>query len=280
MRKDYYRILGVGKDADDATLKRAYRKLSMQWHPDKHTNDSDADQKKASDMFADISEAYDVLSDPNKRSIYDNGGDPLNPQANQGFSGFDNPNMGEFNNIVNDFIKRGMGGNIHFDFGGGGDGFKRIQPIKVTMREAFYGCTKEVLVDGKYNVKVNIKRGTMNGDKVKFRVKSNIYEVSIIVESSGKFAFHQDKLMTILHVPYYSLILGTKFKVRIFDEENIVEIPRGTQPNDIIVMRGCGWYIRGTEERGDLLVKVLVDLTKNPSNEELELVEKIKSLHK
>nr|CEL75747.1 TPA: heat shock protein 40, putative [Toxoplasma gondii VEG] len=73
MGKDYYRILGVGKDASEADLKKAYRKLAMKWHPDKHA-DADA-KKKAEAQFKDIAEAYDVLSDKEKRQIYDQFGE-------------------------------------------------------------------------------------------------------------------------------------------------------------------------------------------------------------
>ena len=68
---DYYALLGVDKKADDAALKKAYRKAAVKWHPDKHASKSEAEQKKAEERFKEIAEAYDVLSDPQKRQIYD-----------------------------------------------------------------------------------------------------------------------------------------------------------------------------------------------------------------
>eukprot|EP00922_Rhytidocystis_sp_ex-Travisia-forbesii_P061025 GHVS01090504.1.p1 GENE.GHVS01090504.1~~GHVS01090504.1.p1 ORF type:complete len:345 (+),score=39.97 GHVS01090504.1:267-1301(+) len=73
MGKDYYKILGVDKSATDDELKKAYRKLAMKWHPDKHT--TEADKKKAEDMFKDIAEAYDVLSNKDTRNVYDTYGE-------------------------------------------------------------------------------------------------------------------------------------------------------------------------------------------------------------
>lgn len=85
-RKDYYKILGVEKTASDDEIKKAYRKLAMKWHPDKHTNDSEADKKKAEEMFKDIAEAYEVLSNPTEREKYDN------PQSDFTFGGFSGGN--------------------------------------------------------------------------------------------------------------------------------------------------------------------------------------------
>ena len=68
---DYYALLGVDKKADDAALKKAYRKAAVKWHPDKHASKSEAEQKAAEEKFKAIAEAYDVLSDPQKRQIYD-----------------------------------------------------------------------------------------------------------------------------------------------------------------------------------------------------------------
>ena len=73
-RKDYYAILGVDKNVSDEELKRVYRKLAVKYHPDKWVNKSEEERKVAEDKFKEISEAYDVLSNPDKRRQYDNGG--------------------------------------------------------------------------------------------------------------------------------------------------------------------------------------------------------------
>jgi DnaJ family protein C protein 7 len=84
-RKDYYSILGVPKDADDKTIKKAYKKLAVQWHPDKHIEQ--ADKEEAQKKFKDIGESYSVLMDPKKRQVFDDGGDPEGPGGMDGGSG-------------------------------------------------------------------------------------------------------------------------------------------------------------------------------------------------
>lgn len=146
MEKNYYDILGVSKDATQEEIKRAFKKASIKWHPDKHVNDSEEDRQKAEEKFKEINEAYEVLGDENKRREYDN----PNPAGFSGFDGFDP--FGGFN-----------------PFGGFG-GFsahnqKMSRPgqdiaIKVTLNiEDFYkGGTKE------YKYKRNIRCGHCNGE--------------------------------------------------------------------------------------------------------------------
>lgn len=78
-KRDYYQILGVEKGADENTIRKAYKKLALKWHPDKF-NESDESKQMAEKTFRDISDAYSVLSDPKKKQQYDNGMDPLNPE--------------------------------------------------------------------------------------------------------------------------------------------------------------------------------------------------------
>ena len=87
-KKDYYKILGVDKKANDDELKKAYRKLALKWHPDRNQG-SEEERQKADKMFKDINEAYTVLSDPDKRKRFDLGAyDPSDPNGGAGFGGF------------------------------------------------------------------------------------------------------------------------------------------------------------------------------------------------
>jgi len=85
-RKDYYKILGLKKDATPDQIKKAYRKLALKWHPDKNSG-SEEEKEKANKMFKDIGEAYAVLSDPQKRDRYDNGYDLEDIENGGGFGG-------------------------------------------------------------------------------------------------------------------------------------------------------------------------------------------------
>ena len=121
-KRDYYEVLGVGKDADAKEIKKAYRKLAMKYHPDKNPGDKDAEEK-----FKEINEAYEVLSDEEKRSTYDRfGHDGLNGQGGfgggQGFGGFGGSGFGGFEDIFGDIFGSSFGG------GFGGSSSRRRGP--------------------------------------------------------------------------------------------------------------------------------------------------------
>ena len=142
-KRDYYEVLGVSKDADAKEIKKAYRKLAMKYHPDKNPGDKEAEEK-----FKEINEAYEVLSDEEKRSTYDRfGHDGLNNQGGfgggQGFGGFGGGGgFGGFEDIFGDIFGSGFGGG----FGGGGSrrrgprrGADIKQTVTITFEEAAFG---------------------------------------------------------------------------------------------------------------------------------------------
>jgi molecular chaperone DnaJ len=143
-KRDFYEVLGVSKDCSDADLKKAYRKLAKQYHPDMNPDDKNAEQK-----FKEVNEAYSVLSDPEKRSRYDQYGhqgvDP-NFGAGGGFSGdFGNIDLG---NIFDSFFGGGFG------FGGGQSRRNAPQrgrsievPLTITFEEAAFGATKDISIN-------------------------------------------------------------------------------------------------------------------------------------
>ena len=113
-RKDYYKIMGIAKDATTEEVKKAYKKQALIWHPDKHANDDESGKENADKMFKDIGEAYSVLSDPEKKKRYDDGAD-IDELNNPGHGG------GGFHgeqDIFNMFFAGGGGGHHH---GGGGN---------------------------------------------------------------------------------------------------------------------------------------------------------------
>lgn len=139
-KRDYYEVLGVDKKADDTALKKAYRQLAKKYHPDMNPGDKEAEQK-----FKEVNEAYAVLSDPEKRSRYDQFGHAgVDGSAGAGFGGFDFGGGGGFGDIFGDFF-----GGI---FGGGGAS-RRNGPmqgddiearITITFEEAAFGCKKDI----------------------------------------------------------------------------------------------------------------------------------------
>ena len=154
-KRDYYEVLGVSKDADDAALKKAYRVLAKKYHPDANPGD-----KQAEAAFKEINEAYSVLSDPKKRAQYDQFGHAaFDPRMGGGGSGggFYEGNAADFGDIFGDMF----GGDIFGSFFGGGRGAQRQAAnapmrganvhatVRLTFEEAIFGCKKKITIDYK-----------------------------------------------------------------------------------------------------------------------------------
>ena len=205
MGKDYYAILGVPRDADAATLKKAYRKLAMKWHPDKNPNN----QQEAQEKFQEISEAYDVLNDPKKRQIYDQfGEDGLKGGGAGPGGGTYTFNAGNAEELFRTFFS-GAGGSFFGDddfFGGGGSPFGSFfggggsrrkpggfsfsfgngagepaapeplqQQIFCTLEQLFTGTTKKLKITRQMNghqeeniIQLDVKPGWKDGTKVTY----------------------------------------------------------------------------------------------------------------
>ena len=153
-KKDYYEVLGVAKGASADEIKSAYRKLAIKWHPDKWVDGTDAEKKTAEEKFKEASEAYSVLSDPEKKQRYDQfgfagvDGQP-GPDFSQGF--------GSLNDILNNLFGGGFGGGFSDFFGGGfGGGQSRERVlrgrdirtrVRLTLEEIATGCEKEISIE-------------------------------------------------------------------------------------------------------------------------------------
>ena len=137
-KRDYYEVLGVDKSADDATIKKAYRQLAKKYHPDMNPGDADAEAH-----FKEVNEAYDVLSDPDKKAKYDQYGHAAFDPASGGGAGFGG--FGDFGFDINDIFSS--------FFGGSGGSARRNGPVRgnnitvrltLTFEEAVFGCKKEI----------------------------------------------------------------------------------------------------------------------------------------
>ncbi len=153
-KRDYYEVLGLDKNASADDIKQAYRKAALKWHPDRHVDDSEAQKKEAEEKFKEASEAYSVLSDPEKKSRYDQfgfagvDGQP-GPDFSQGF--------GNLNELLNNPFGGGFGGGFSFSdfFGGGHQGGGQTvmrgrdirTRVKLTLEEIASGCVKEVVIE-------------------------------------------------------------------------------------------------------------------------------------
>lgn len=155
MAKDYYKILGVNKDATADEIKKAYRKASLKWHPDRWADKSEKERKTAEDKFKEISEANDVLSDPDKRARYDQFGDNWEQMSQGGFGGFDD---------IGDFM-RNMGGSMFNDFFNGGRRQNRGPQVGQTVQASYEIGINEIFngLNTEFEVEVNGRCKTCNG---------------------------------------------------------------------------------------------------------------------
>ena len=154
-KRDYYEVLGVPKNASESDIKKAYRKAAMKYHPDKFANSSEAEKKDAEEKFKEINEAYEILSDAQKKAAYDQYGhaafEPGGPGGAGGFGGFGQG--GGFGGF--DFGDVDLG-DIFGDFFGGGRGRRNQGPkvhqgadlrynLTLTLEEVAFGVEKEII---------------------------------------------------------------------------------------------------------------------------------------
>lgn len=164
-KRDYYEVLGVAKDASDAEIKKAYRKAAMKYHPDKFSNASEKEKKEAEEKFKEVNEAYQVISDKEKRAQYDRFGHAAFEQGGPGgFGGGFGGDASGFEDIFSSFFGGGAGGFGGFSGFGGSGRRSYVEPgadlryqVEITLEEAAKGIEKTI----KY--KRNGKCGTCNG---------------------------------------------------------------------------------------------------------------------
>ena len=306
--KDYYQILGVNRSADDREIKRAYRKLAKQYHPDTNPDNPEAEAR-----FKEVSEAYEVLSDSEKRQMYDRFGSQWQ-QAQRGMGG--NPFGGGGQQIdpeMLDQILRGMGmGGSSGGFGGqaGGSGFssffdslfggggrqaggspfgqqvprrpQRIeQDVEISLEEAFRGTSRRMSRQDGSSFEAKIPAGVKSGAKILLRraVSGQDLVLKVQVSKSNQFERLDNDLKVNVPVDLYTAVLGGQAPVRTIDRQVFVTIPAGTSSGKTIRLRGLGMPIQGREGmRGDLLARVEVDIPKELSEEEIALFEQLRDL--
>ncbi|MDY0081587.1 MAG: J domain-containing protein [Ignavibacteriaceae bacterium] len=305
--KDYYKILGVEKSATQDEIKKAYRKLAMKYHPDRNQGNKSAEEK-----FKEITEANEVLSDPEKRKKYDTLGANWKQYQHTGGQGFDDffTHFGggrrgsggatyEFSGDLGDiFGGTGGGGFSDFfeSFFGAGRGFSgRTQQqrtavdveavLNVTLEDVFNGSEKTINVDGK-KLKVKINPGTKDGQKLRLKglgrsktasgTKGDLY-LNIHILQHPFYEIKDNQLYYNLDTDLYTAVLGGKENIKTLDGKTVsVSIPEGTESEKVLRLKGLGQIVNGV--RGDLFINIHVTVPKNLSREEKELFNKLKSL--
>ncbi|MEK7213889.1 MAG: J domain-containing protein [Patescibacteria group bacterium] len=287
MSKDYYKILGVEKNASKDEIKKAFRKLAHEHHPDKNQgNDT---------KFKEINEAYTVLSDDTKRQQYDTFGSAgpsgFNPNQgqggfNQGFGGFD------FSGFTRQYSGQN-GQSFEFDLGdlfgeffGGGRRPKKGKNITVdvqlTFKESIFGIEKELNIN-KEKIVVTIPPGIENGQGLRVQGKGEEGSagrgdliVRVWVEDHKIFRKEGYNLIMELDLKLTTALLGATIDLETLDGKIELKIPTGTTHNEILRIRQKGVPSERSGKRGDLLIITKVEMPKKLSKNAQKLVEELK----
>jgi curved DNA-binding protein len=288
--KDYYKTLGVERKASADDIRKAYRKLAMQYHPDKNPGD-----KKAEEKFKEINEAYQVLSDEQKRARYD--------QLGSAYSNFRTSGGRPSDFQWDDWFQQGGGQQRSYTtaddlFGGAGgfsDFFRSIfgeavrtsarnqaaqqgyqQEMDITFDEAYKGTMRQLQTNGR-KLQVRIPAGVKTGSKVRVAgAGPEGLDLYLIVNITDEDKFERDgqDLYTTSTLSVFTLILGGDTDVETPTGKVKLSIPAGTQPDQVFRLAGRGMpHLKNPNTKGDLFVKLKVQVPKYLSSKQRELLE-------
>ncbi len=272
--KDYYESLGIAKTATADEIKKAYRKLAMQYHPDRNKT------KEGDSKFKEITKAYEVLSNDEKRKSYDQFGHAAFEQgAGQGGGGpFGGQQGGQYGPFSYTYTSNGQG----FDFGGGADPFdifeqffggtqrprRPVYSITISFMDAVHGTEKEVTINNKKQ-KIKIPAGVDSGSRIRF----DEYDVVIEVMPDSNFSREGYNIITEEELSFPDVALGKEMSVETIDGPVKIRVPAGTQPNTLIRLSGRGVKQLRGNGKGDHYVKIKVTVPKKLTNKQKELLE-------
>lgn len=309
--KDYYKLLGVSRQASQDEISKAFKKLARKFHPDLNPGDDKAESK-----FKELNEAYEVLRDPEKRKLYDHLGpnwkDGQNFQPPPGYEGMrfhpGGPGGQQFGDMggFSDFFQTifggagGMGG-----FGGGpgfGGGYQRRASrgqdveasLELTLEEAYHGGSKVLTLqeealspDGRPYLKpktlsVNIPSGVRDGAKIRLAGQGSqgfgggpagdLY-LRVMIRPHSRFKLEDVNVVVDVPVSPWEAVLGATVRVPTLDGEIDLNIPPGIGSGRKLRIRGKG--LSGKAERGDQLVRVMIQVPRTVTDKERTLWEEL-----
>lgn len=269
---NYYSTLNVAQNATDNEIKKAYRRLAKQYHPD-----AGGDEAK----FKEITEAYNVLSDPDKRKMVDSGQDPNatnDYNFHSGFNGF-----GDLRDMFS-----------HFHHYANGQNYRKnksvVTRLSLTLEEVLTGKEVDAEIglpgNSKKNITIKIPAGVMDGHHVKFGGMGDASMadlppgdllVNIIVLPHNKFERRQNHLICEYTIPIWDAILGTTLDVETLNKDILhLKIKPGTEFDTILRCAGRGLPDLNTQAKGDLYVKIKLNIPSNLTEEQTELIKQLK----
>lgn len=271
--RDYYDILGVSKSASAAEIKSAYRKLALKWHPDRNK------ESNAHEKFKEINEAYEVLSNPEKKAKFDQFGHAAFSQG----AGGGNPFGGYYQtggSINFEDLFGGAGGfsdpfDIFSSFFGGGFGGGRRAPqkphysLKINFDDAVHGAEKTIVHQGKeYTIK--IPAGADRGTQIRY----SDFDISFDVQPSKTFKRESDDIIVNHEIPFTLAILGGETIVPTLDGDLKIKVRSGTRPETVIRLTGKGVKHVRSNQRGDLYIRFVITFPSHLSGHQKDLLRK------
>lgn len=276
-KRDYYDILGVSKNASLDEIKKAYRKLALEWHPDRNK------KPEAHEKFKEINEAYSVLSDTQKRQTYDQFGQaPFAPGA----GGYGGPQQGPFT-----YYYSSSGGASPF-----GDGFEGIDPfeifeqffgggfsprgqraprpayeLSIDFDDAVHGATREVHLPNHGRKTIKIPAGVDTGSRIRF----DDFDIVLEVKSSRQFRREGDDLVIEKEITFSQAALGAVVDVPTIDGDLKIRVQPGTQPGTLIRLHGKGVPHVRSNGRGDQYVRITLHVPTHLSRRDRELLQEL-----
>ena len=303
LQKDFYKVLGVSKDADEATIKKAYRKLARTWHPDQNKGNPEAEER-----FKEIGEAYTVLSNPEQRQQYD----AIRAMGAGGFRGGAGAGGAAGVNFEDIFgaFGGGNGGNVRFSTSGGGAGINlddifgafggfggahgspyQQAPQKgedlhastrITLKQSLSGVNIKLAVSSK-PMTVKVPKGIKDGQSVRLRGKGKAsinggsagdLIVTIHVEEDPVYSRDGNDLRMTLPVTFAEATLGANVELPLIDGSTVtVKVPAGSDSGRTLRLKGRG--VATKKGTGDLLATISVVVPKDLTPEQLDSIKSL-----
>lgn len=306
LQKDFYKVLGVSKDADEATIKKAYRKLARTWHPDQNKGNPEAEER-----FKEIGEAYTVLSNPEQRQQYD----AIRAMGAGGFRGSAGGGGASGVNFEDIFgaFGGGNGGNVRFSTSGGGAGINLDDILgafggfgggssrgsspyqqapqkgedlhastRITLKQSLSGVNIKLAVSGK-PMTVKVPKGIKDGQSVRLRGKGKAsinggsagdLIVTIHVEEDPVYSREGNDLRMTLPVTFAEATLGANVELPLIDGSTVtVKVPAGSDSGRTLRLKGRG--VATKKGTGDLLATISVMVPKDLTPEQLDSIKSL-----
>ena len=297
---DYYKILEVGKNATEAEIKKAYRKLARKYHPDLNPNDKEAERK-----FKEINEANEVLSHTENRKKYDDYGENWQHaeefekskqqrqyQGNGNQGGFGGSGGGGFSGggDFSDFFESMFGGRTS---GGGGRRSAQYKgqdfnaELHLELKDVYTSHKRTLTINGK-NIRITIPAGVENGQQIKISgmgaegsgggPKGDLY-ITFTIENHTKFKLDKHNLYATVDLDLYTALLGGEITADTFDGKVKLTVKPGTQNGTKVKLKGKGFPVYKKEgEFGDLYLTYQIQIPTNLSEKEKELFTELAKL--